>query len=244
MNDLVLRQLKERQIPETSPVMLQSWKRLLFLHWRCDPDEIQKHLPAGLVVDCFDGSAWVGIVPFFMESVRLIGCPPLPMVSSFLELNLRTYVTDASNRPGIWFFSLDANQPLAVWAARALFSLPYRHAVMRAKHDSDWIEYRSAREDRDPVLVYRYRGSRSTREAALESLEFFLIERYRLFAYRHGQIFSGRVYHTPYQLGTAEVSRYDSRLFELGGLAAPARPPDHIAYSSRVDASIYPLQPR
>jgi uncharacterized protein len=243
MNDWVLRQLKERQIPATSPVMFQGWKHLLFLHWRWDPDEIQKRLPVGLAVDCFDRSGWIGIVPFFMEDVRLIGCPPLPMVSNFLELNLRTYVTDAENRPGIWFFSLDANQPFAVWSARAFFALPYWHARMQAMRTDGWIEYRSARDNRESPLIFRYHGTGPTSEAALESLEFFLIERYRLFASRRGQLFSGKVYHTPYQLGPVDLGQHDGRLFELDGFPAPIRPPDHIAYAPRVDASIYPLEP-
>jgi uncharacterized protein YqjF (DUF2071 family) len=244
MNDWVLRQLKERQFPAKNPVMFQIWRDLLFLHWRWDPAEIQKRLPAGLEVDIFDGSAWIALVPFFMDNVRARGCPALPVISSFLEMNLRTYVRDSSNRPGVWFFSLDANQPLAVWAARSFFGLPYRHAVMQARRAADWIEYLSARAAREPMMRYRYRRSGPSHEVELGSLEFFLVERYRLFTFRYGRRFSGRVYHMPYRLSTAEVSEYDDRLFELNGFAVPARPPDHVAYSQRVDVFVYSLELR
>jgi uncharacterized protein len=243
MSEWILRQVIERQIPpRQSPVMFQCWRKLLFLHWQWDAGEIQKHLPIGLAIDCFDGSAWIGIVPFFMTGIRPAGFPPLPGISDFLELNLRTYVRDESGRPGIWFFSLDANQPLAVWAARTFFALPYQLATMRADQSDGWTDYVSARSGHEPALKYRYRKKGAAGEAPLGSLEFFLVERYRLFAFRGGQLFSGRVYHTPYQLSEAEVDHYDSRLFELEGFNVPDRPPDHICYASRVDVSAYPLR--
>jgi uncharacterized protein YqjF (DUF2071 family) len=224
--------------------MFQRWTNLLFLHWRWDEPSIQRRLPPGLAVDCYDGSAWVGVVPFFMDGIRPSGFPALPVISSFLELNVRTYVKDVLGRPGIWFFSLDANQPLAVWAAQVFFALPYRHATMRATRTNGWTNYRSARDDRGPVLEYRYRGTGPIGEAALGSPEFFLIERYRLFAFRREQLLTARVYHAPYQLSEAEVSQYDAQLFELDGFDAPGRRPDHVCYAPRVDASIYALEPR
>jgi uncharacterized protein YqjF (DUF2071 family) len=243
MSEWVSRQMFERQLPtRRSPAMFQRWTKLLFLHWRWAADDIQKHIPRGLTVDCFDGSAWIGIVPFFMDGIRPRGFPPLPLVSSFLELNLRTYVRDESGRPGIWFFSLDANQPLAVWIARVFFALPYRHAVMRATRIGGWIDYASERVARPPALEYRYRPSGSFGEAGLGTLEFFLIERYRLFAFRRGELLTGRVYHPPYQVSRAEVSHYDARLFELDGFAAPTRPPDHVCYAPRVDVSVYSVE--
>jgi uncharacterized protein len=240
MNDWVARQLIERQLPAGDrAIMYQCWKKLLFLHWRWNADQIQKRLPTGLTIDCFDGSAWIGIVPFFMSGVRPAGLPPLPVISNFLELNLRTYVRDKSGRPGVWFFSLDANQPLAVWAARIGFALPYRHAVMRAGQVGGWTDYVSARSGHGPVLNYRYRCKGTAKEAALGSLEFFLIERYRLFAFRSGQLLTSRVHHPPYQVSQAEAKRYDPRLLELEGLDTPDRAPDHVCYADRVDVSAY-----
>ena len=242
MSEWVLRQLIERQLPaRCGPVMYQCWRKLLFLHWRCDPGESQKRLPIGLTIDCFDGSAWIGIVPFFMSGIRPAGFPPL-MIPDFLELNLRTYVRDESGRPGIWFFSLDANQRLAVWAARILFALPYQHAAMHASQVGIWTDYVSARSGCEPVLNYRYRNKGAAEEVALGSLEFFLIERYRLYTFRSGQLLAGRVYHPPYQVSRAEVARYDPRLFELERFPVPDRSPDHVCYASRVDVSVYPLE--
>jgi uncharacterized protein len=242
VDEWVRRQLIERQLPlRQSPVMFQRWFHLLFLHWPVEPESIQRTLPAGLQVDTFAGKGWIGIVPFFMRGIRPAGLPSLAGFSNFLELNLRTYVRDRGGRPGIWFYSLDANQPLAVWIARLSFALPYLHAAMRAEIDGGEIAYWSARFGSDLALHYRYRPGSDLEEAEFGSLEFFLLERYRLFAHRHGRLLTGRVYHAPYRQGKATVHELDSRLFKLHGFEIPSEPPAHAAYVARVDVSVYPI---
>ena len=110
-------------------VMHQRWEHLLFLHWRVPAELLQPHLPPGLTVDTYDGSAWLGVVPFWMRRVRPRFLPCVPGLSDFLELNLRTYATGPAGA-GVWFFSLDANQKIAVALARTLFKLPYAHAAI------------------------------------------------------------------------------------------------------------------
>ena len=110
--------------PNASHVMHQTWHDLLFMHWRVPAESLRQHLPTALSLDTFDDSAWIGIVPFRMSDVRPRFLPALPWLSAFPELNVRTYVT-LDGRPGVWFFSLDAGNPLAVWIARAWFKLPY-----------------------------------------------------------------------------------------------------------------------
>jgi len=242
MEDWIRRQLIERQLPGTqSPVMFQRWVQLLFLHWSISPDIVQMTLPHGLQVDTFEGNAWVGIVPFFMRGVRPAGFASVPGISNFLELNLRTYVRDLRGRPGIWFYSLDANQPLAVCAARALFALPYEFAQMSARVSDGEIDYWSHRFGFKNSLHYRYRASEKLGEARFGSLEFFLIERYRLFARRGNKLFTGRVHHSPYQLRKVAVTDADPELFAMDGFETPAEPPAHTIYSERVDVSIYPM---
>ena len=117
------------------------WEQLLFLHWAWDPAEIQKTLPRGLFVDTFDGQAWLGIVPFFMRRVHPRGLPCVPWLSDFLELNVRTYVYNSAGRPGIWFYSLVCNQPLAVELAKRCFHFNYVHARMHAQVDQSATVY-------------------------------------------------------------------------------------------------------
>jgi uncharacterized protein YqjF (DUF2071 family) len=243
MEDWIKRQLIERQVPDRqSPVMFQRWLHLLFLHWPFSPDIIQKTLPQGLEADTFEGHAWIGLVPFFMRAVRPAGFVSIPGVSHFLELNLRTYVRDAWGRPGIWFYSLDANQALAVCLARAAFALPYKFAQMSARISDGEIDYCSHRWGSKKSLRYRYRASEKLGEAAFGSLEFFLIERYRLFALRGSTLFTGQVHHSPYQLRNVAVIEADPELFALDGFETPGEPAAHAIYSERVDVSIYPVE--
>src|SRR5215470_11526964 len=132
----------------TSPwIMAQSWHDLLFAHWPVDPAVLRSRIPAKLTIDTFDGSAWLGIVPFRMSGVRLRATPALPWLSAFPELNVRTYVT-AEGKPGVFFFSLDAANPVAVAAARRFFHLPYFRARMSCRPDGDGIRYASQRTHR------------------------------------------------------------------------------------------------
>ncbi len=166
--------------------MYQSWRELLFLHWDFPAEQIQATLPPGLYVDTFDGKAWLGIVPFWMRDIHPRWFPTVPGISNFLELNLRTYVHDNRGNCGVWFYSLDANQSLAVWAARRFFHLNYQHAVMTSARDNatGWTGFSSQRRGASADLncQFRYRSISTPRPAEPGSFEFFLVERYVLFA--------------------------------------------------------------
>lgn len=225
--------------------MFQRWENLLFMHWEMDPEIIQLTLPDGLQVDTFQDRAYLGIVPFFMKGIRPRFLPPVPGLSSFLELNLRTYVHDRHGRPGVWFYSLDANQWLAVKIARGVFSLPYFHARMSATLDArNGIEFRSRR-PRSIDQVFHYKPEVPLGRAAPGSLEFFLTERYLLFSYnpRGKRLFMGQVHHEPYPLATARVSSYSKELFTLNGFEEPQREADHVIMADGVDVSVYGLSP-
>ena len=238
--------LAVRQRPAGSALMYQTWTDLLFLHWRMEPELIQSLLPVGLFVDCFQGDAFIGVVPFFMRNIRFRRTPSLPWISHFLELNLRTYVFDEAGRPGVWFMSLDCNQPIAVWAARTLFYLPYEHASMRAKYkDSQTIDYRSRRALPGKVRTesrFTYAFKTDISYALPGTLEFFLAERYLLFsANSKGQILKGQVHHTPYPLCEVDVAGNETDLFELNGLPAMGRPYDHAIGSRGVNVEVFGL---
>lgn len=237
-----LQRLALRQEPPGRPVMRQRWSNLLFLHWPVDPEVIRCHLPAGLEVDLFDDQAWLGVVPFAMERVHPVGLPPLPWVSWFLELNVRTYVHDASGRPGVWFFSLDCNQPIAVEVARRFFHLPYYHARMSAEFRNGEIVYSSRRKGSDGVSRFHYRRPVNAEPAREQSLEWFLVERYLLFtADRAGKIRSGRVHHPPYRIEEAKCSEWSSLPVEEDGLGRITGPPASMLVAEPVDVRIFPL---
>ncbi len=127
------------------PVMLQGWKDLTFVHFPYDPEVVQRRLPPGLVVDTFEGRAWVGLVAFHMEGIRLPYLPPVPYLGTFPETNVRTYVRDSGGRPGVWFDSLDITRLVPVLVALGTYRLPYRWAEMSIEHPDDAVIYRAKR---------------------------------------------------------------------------------------------------
>ena len=240
------KRMQARERPTNrSHVMLQSWHDLLFLHWEIDANVIQASLPKGLTVDRWNGKAYIGIVPFLMRNIRPRFCPAVPGISNFHEVNVRTYVFDKHGTPGVWFYSLDANQWLAVRLARSLFQLPYFDAQMGHTKRDIQINYHSLRKGTDPAKrsTFSYAVGESIGVAKPNSFEFFLAERYILFAYRpNGQLYSGQVIHAPYPLYTADVQTYSTDLIELAGFKSPARPPDHVLFSAGVDVDVYAIE--
>lgn len=237
--------LYQRERPPRKWSMHQTWRDLLFLHWRVEPERIQRTLPAGLFVDVHDGAAWIGIVPFFMRDIRPRWCPWVPGFSAFLELNVRTYVYDAAGTPGIWFYSLDCNQSLAVWGARTFYHLPYRHARMAAPATPDGTIAYSSRVKRSPWHCdVTYRLAAEERIASPGSLEFFLLERYVLFAAnRAGRLFTGRVHHRPYPMVAATVTAHSSHLLAEHDFDIDESRPDHVCGSPGfVDVEVFGLE--
>ena len=225
-------------LPRRGWVMGQTWEDLLFAHWRVPVDEVRKHVPHQLEVEEFDGSAWLGIAPFRLTGLRARGTVPLPYVSSFLELNVRTCVR-AGDMPGIWFFSLDASSRLAVEAARRTYRLPYFHARMSASRSGEWISYDCARlSEAGRVFSGRYRPNGPVVEASPDSLEWFLMERYCLYTLDpRGTLARAEIHHDlwPLQPAEAEIELASISPLELRG-------DPHLHFSRRQDVVIWPLE--
>ena len=227
-----------------SPAMYQQWRDLLFLHWEISPEVIQATLPEGLYVDTFEERAYLAIVPFFMQGIRPRYLPAVPGVSNFLEINLRTYVYDKSGRPGVWFYSLDANQWIAVQIARKFFHLPYHFARMSAHRDHEAVDFTISRVGcaQEESSRFHYKAKKRLIASEENSLEFFLVERYLLFAESSGRLYSGQVHHAPYELSTVEVSILDTRLAKLSGFKLSSTSPDHLVYSPGVDVEVFAIE--
>ena len=235
--------------------MKQTWRDLLFLHWKVDPDMLQTTLPKGLQVDTFENEAWVGIVPFFMDNIRPSFLPPVPGLSWFLETNVRTYVFDEDGNSGVWFYSLDANQRVAAALGKALFRLPYRYEKITATYgvstvgpmpigtsakSEPWIDYRYAGNQ----FVYRKESQESLHLAEPGTLEFFLFERYLLFAEGKDGLKIGQVYHTPYQICEAKCENVETDLFAKVSLEDPGKSPDLMHFSPGVQVDVFGLSER
>ncbi|MGJ8656848.1 MAG: YqjF family protein [Akkermansiaceae bacterium] len=233
-----------RRPADQSVVMRQSWGELLFLHWEVEPAEVQATLPPGLAVDTYDGKTYLGVVPFYMNGVRPPYCPAVPGVSNFLEMNVRAYVYDEYGRPGVWFYSLDANQMLAVRVARKFFNLPYFDAVMSATTSNGETHYRSMQIGSEEESVYRYSAGEMLGVSEPGSLEFFLVERYYLFSYnqKRKRLFSGRVSHEAYALHGVTVEEFSDYPVELAGFDRPDRLFEHAVMSHGVKVEVFGLK--
>ena len=204
--------------------MSMRWCDLLFAHWRADADILRRWLPAGLELDLFEGHAYVGVVPFRMEGVAPRGLPEIPGLHAFPELNLRTYVT-VGGKPGVWFFSLDAGQKLAVRVARGLFHLPYFDARMVVEPVGDRVGFSSVRANRSAAFKSTYRAVGPTYRSKPGTLESWLTERYCLYAAdRAGLIYRGNIAHEPWPLQGAEAEISVNTLGDQWGIAMEGEP--------------------
>jgi len=201
--------------------MLQSWLRLTFLHWRYDPALVQPLLPAGLLVDTYDGAAWVGLVPFEIRGA-------LPWLSNFLETNVRTYAVGPDGSRGVWFFSLDAARLMAVLGARAGFRLPYMWADMRIAVSDGQVLYRSRRKWPRPeseMTNMAVQPGAAYAPAELTPRDHFLTARYRLFTQFGRKLAYAPVEHAAWPLRRADVVALDQSLIEAAGLPSPSGNP-------------------
>ncbi len=208
---------------------------------------IEPLLPPGLTLDTFDGKAYVGLVPFTMHGIRPSRyLPPMPGVSAFHETNVRTYVHSRGQGPGVWFFSLDAANPVAVTAARVGWHLPYFFARMSLDQQEDRIHYTSRRLYPPPKpadLDITWRIGRELGSAKPDSFEHFLCERYLLYAtQRDGTLLSGQVHHTPYPLHEATVESIQDSVLAAAGFPVEG-PPVSALYSPGVDVEVFDLIP-
>jgi uncharacterized protein len=229
-------------VPERRWTWRQSWCDLLFAHWPVPVDVIRPAILEQLEIDTFDGSAWIGLVPFRMQDVMLRGLPAMPGISAFEELNVRTYVT-IGGKPGVWFFSLDAADRLAVWAARQFFHLPYFYADMALEDTGNEIRYRSERRGTGgESFEGTYRPVGSVYAANPGSLEHWLTERYCLYCKTPAVVLKrGHVHHRQWPLQAADLEIRSNTL--LRPFKIPdSQPPHCLHFSCHIDVIIWPLE--
>jgi uncharacterized protein len=223
-----IRLIETRRQPNRRPVMSQSWDDLIFLHWACDPKEVQSRLPDGLFVDTFESQAHISIVGFKMNNVRPFKLPALPWLSFFNELNVRVYVVDAQGTPGVYFLSLDCDCWPAVAIARKFFSLNYVSNKMSFKTDENKHQLVAQRKQSDLVAQYKWEIGSSTQKAIPGTVAFHLTERYNFFTKKNGQLLRGQVYHEPYELIDTDCTEYSEAPITWNNFPSPQRRPDLI----------------
>ncbi|HEV2719127.1 MAG TPA: DUF2071 domain-containing protein [Thermoanaerobaculia bacterium] len=236
--------------PAAPAFLRQDWHHLLFLHWEIPPQELQPLVAPELTIDTFDGHAYVGLVPFTLTGVRPVLTPAMPWISSFHEVNVRTYVHRAGRDPGVWFFSLDASSAIAVAAARAAYHLPYFHAAMdlqESAEDPPLIDFQSRRNDPGGTAPagarIRYAPMDGiVKHAAPGTIEHFLIERYILYTVDdEHRLCRARIHHEPYSIQRADVLDCEETMIWAAGIKRPGSAPLR-HYAREVNAKIYALE--
>jgi uncharacterized protein len=229
-------------LPEGSWLQGQTWCDLLFAHWRVPAEKLRRVMPPTLPLHLYDdGSAWLGITPFVVKGLRPRGTPPLPWVSHFAELNVRTYV-ELDGKPGIYFFSLDAARRAAVIAARRVYRLPYFHARMRADKVGARMDYESKRIDSSGApAAFRAQYSPAG-EITDDPLARWLAERYCAYTVdENGRPLRIDIHHPPWPLQPAEGELEAQGMADQIGIQLEGEPLLH--FSARQDTLIWPLRP-
>lgn len=224
--------------------MHQNWGKLLFMHWSVPLSVLRPLVPRGLEIDTHDGGAWVSISPFTMWGIRPAMLPSIPILSDSHELNFRTYV-HAEGVPGVWFFSLDASNTIAVLAARLGFHLPYFQAEMKLEESGESIAFSSTRTDltrRAANLDVSWTRGKPLPIPEPESLEFFLVERYCLYAARAEKLYRARIFHQPWSLRGAVVDQLSSTLGEAHGIKLSDTPTLVHAQGDPLAVEVWPLK--
>ena len=214
-------------------VMTQRWNDLLFLHYEVPAERLRALVPDVLTLDTFQHRAWVSVTPLWINHLRPPGIPPLPWISQFAEVNVRTYVT-YDEKPGVFFFSLDASHLSAVWGARMFYRLPYWHAAIKVKgRGGPKIEYRSKRTHgpRPAELRGSYGPIGSANRAYPGSIEHFLTERYCLYSVSRKRLYGADIHHLPWELHAADVELEQNTVATPGGIELALKP--DLKYFSR-----------
>jgi uncharacterized protein len=229
--------------PIAKPVMYQRWHDLLFMHWPVEAGLLRAQLPGGLELDTFEGRAWLAVVPFRMSHIHPRGLFAVPWLSAFAELNVRTYVT-RDGKPGVWFFSLDAANPVAVSIARNWFKLPYFNARMRCDPKGEGISYSSHRTHRNAPscsFIADYVPTSDVEIPKRGGLEYFLTARYCLYtSNKAGTLYRGEIDHEPWPLQLAQAKIEINSVAKPMGIKLVGEPLLH--FSKTIDVKVWSLE--
>ena len=229
-------------------IMKQEWHNLLFLHWPVPISLIRNQIPKQLELDTYNNKAWIGIIPFQMKNLRPSFAFPIPIISNFTEINLRTYVKDKYNRKGVWFFSLDTQNTFGNWIAQTFFHLNYRYAKTSFQSDSE--EHNTCKFKlpitKKPTQIFSWQHTQDNLIPSKnpESLEFFLTERYRLYSFnkKKNTLLTGTLTHKPYKLNRPKLINYSTDLFSSNAINHPNTYPESVLACRSVSVSIYPIE--
>jgi len=221
--------------------MRQTWSDLLFAHYPIEYEELRKLVPEVLPLDSYNGQCWIAIVPFRMSGIRMRGLPPIPGTDQFPELNVRTYVI-LDGKPGVFFFSLDAANWLAVKGAKSVYHLPYWHAEMEIKTRGTAIEFKSKRlQDNEIELICNYKPISDPFQATKGSFEEWMVERYCFYTLNTSGIpLRCDILHEPWILQEAQAEFSKNSILSKQGITVNNNEPI-VHFAKKIEVRAWPL---
>ncbi|MGM0899512.1 MAG: YqjF family protein [Bacillota bacterium] len=228
-------------LPRLPWVMKQIWENVLFAHYPVKLETLRKLVPEKLPLDTFNGLAWVGIVAVHISNIRLRGLPPIPGITHFSQVNVRTYVT-LDGKPGVYFFSLDAGNRLAVETAKIVGNLPYKYSEVAMESTQSNIHFESSRKTGDNAnLVFNFKPISKPFHPAKESFEEWVAERYCLYTFsKTGKTLRGDILHLPWLLQQVQAEFYENTLLSSLNIQPESNPPI-LHYSRQKDVRFWPM---
>ncbi|SEC49334.1 DUF2071 domain-containing protein [Paenibacillus sp. GP183] len=227
-------------VPSGSWIIKQSWRDLLFLHYPVKVESLRHHVPTGLEIDTYNEFAWISVVPFWMCGIRFRGTPSVPYLSNFPELNVRTYVK-VGNKPGVYFFSLDAESAFGVFFGRRIYKLPYFFSHIHIAREADNKQvYESIRKEKRVTFKGSYKPISEVYRAEQGTLDYWLVERYCLYSEDRNRVFISEINHQPWILQDVEYEISENSMLKTYGIDLPD--PFCAHYCKRLDVHVWPLK--
>lgn len=194
--------------------MTQQWNNMAMFHWPIDTALLEKQIPEQLKIDTFDGVGWLSFAVFQVTHSRIRGFPKVPYFSTFIQINVRTYVT-YNGVSGVYFFSLDANKWPIVFGAKVAMKLPYKLAQMTMKNEQTDMYFNSSRKKTgsgSPAFTCQYRPTSESFYPGANSLDYWLLERYCLWTTKGKSVFRSDIHHDRWKVTQAKATIHENSI--------------------------------
>lgn len=228
-------------LPKLPWVMKQTWQDLLFAHYPVKLEVLQQVVPSVFQLEQYNGTAWIGVVPFRVQNHRVRFLPPMPGINRFLQLNVRTYVTINGKR-GVYFLSIDMNHLIARQLAKSLFYMPTQTATINMSHNECGIYFNSKTVEKGhPEFECQYTPIGQPFYARKETFEAWLVERYSMYSLnRRGEVVRCDILHDYWPLQYVDVEINNNSIFQNRGIQVASKDPI-LHYAKRMEAYLWPV---
>ncbi|REG99532.1 YqjF family protein [Flavobacterium aquicola] len=189
----------------------QQWHDSIFLHWSIPAEKIEELLPPELKLDKFEGRAWVSLVAFEVQKMRVHYLPTFPYISDYKEINVRTYVTHKGIR-GTYLLSIETDKLIEVFLTKAFIGLPYIKSDIKTYTKSDVpkkdTNFLSINDDNEYFLDMSFQPNGLSMKKKSE-LDCWLTERHCLFTYQNNTLYRHDIHHKEWDFEEIDISIWD-----------------------------------